>query len=226
MTNQPGDRPMSRGRLIAATLGALALAALIVLGAVLPAEFNRDPLGVGRLSGLSRLWAPDQKTVDTRGRGAPLAREYDIGFRQDVVEIPLGGFLTGAENSELEYKVRMRKDASLVYSWQVSGAGRADDFHFDQHGHTTPAPGAPMTVATYRQGFGLKQAGVLTAPFTGIHGWQFSNSSEQPVVVRLKLAGFYELIPAGRPGNERGVVANVPAAQARPDAPAALQAAP
>ena len=73
-----------------------------------------------------------------------------------------------------------------------------------------------MTVSTYRQAFGLKQQGALTAPFDGIQGWQFSNSSEKPVVVRLRLAGFYELIPSGQPGNEAGIVANVPAAQARP----------
>jgi hypothetical protein len=35
------------------------------------------------------------------------------------------------------------------------------------------------------------------------------------VVVKLRLAGFYELIPSGQPGNEAGIVANVPAAQAR-----------
>jgi hypothetical protein len=71
------------------------------------------------------------------------------------VEIPLGGFLDGADKSELEYKVRMKKDATLIYSWEVIGAADARDFHFDQHGHTTPAPGQPMTVATYKQAFGL-----------------------------------------------------------------------
>ena len=64
----------------------------------------------------------------------------------------------------------------------------------------------------------LKQHGAQTAPFDGIQGWQFSNSSERPVVVRLRLAGFYDLVPAGQPGNEAGIVANVPAAQARPRA--------
>lgn len=226
MSREHITRPMPRGRLIAATLGALLVAALIVLGAVLPAEFNRDPLGLGRLTGIGKLWAPPEKTVDTKSASAPLAREFDVPFREDTVEIPLGGFMTGAENSELEYKVRMKKGAALTYSWGVTGAERADDFHFDQHGHTTPAPGQPMTVATYKQAFGLKQAGALTAPFDGIQGWQFSNSSEQPVVVRLKLAGFYELIPGGEAGNEAGVVANVPAAQARPNAPAAFKARP
>jgi len=110
----------------------------------------------------------------------------------------------------------MKKDATLIYSWEVVGAADPRDFHFNQHGHTTPAPGQAMSVATYRQAFGLKQQGALTAPFDGIQGWQFSNSSEKPVVVKLRLAGFYELIPSGQPGNEAGIVANVPAAQARP----------
>eukprot|EP01041_Mallomonas_annulata_P030544 gene30544-52696_t len=112
---------MSRGRLILAILGAAALAALIVLGAILPAEFNRDPLGVGKLSGLSRLWAPDETVIDPDKAGAARAREYATPFRTDVIEIPLGDFLAGADKSELEYKVRMRKDATLIYSWEVIG---------------------------------------------------------------------------------------------------------
>lgn len=214
--NEQPTLPLAKGRLILATVGALVLAALIVLGAILPAEFDKDPLGVGRLTGLSRLWAPEDRTVDANGGGVARAREYDIPFRTDVVEIPLGDFLAGAEKSELEYKVRMKKDATLAYAWEVVGATDPRDFHYDQHGHTTPAPGQPMTVATYRQAFGLKQQGALTAPFDGIHGWQFSNSSEAPVVVRLRLSGFYELIPSGQAGNEAGIVANAPAAQARP----------
>ncbi len=210
-------RPLPRGRLLAGLAGAFALAALIVVGAILPAEFNRDPLGLGKLSGLSRLWAPDETLVDTRAGGVAQAREYDTAFRTDVIEIPLGDFLAGAEKSELEYKVRMRKNATLTYAWEVIGATEPRDFHFDQHGHTTPQPGQAMSVSTWRQGFGLKQQGALTAPFDGIQGWQFSNSSETPVVVRLRLAGFYELVPAGQPGNEAGIVANVPAARARPD---------
>lgn len=215
MTPEP-TRPMPRGRLILAILGAAVLAALIVLGAILPVEFNRDPLGVGKLSGLSRLWAPEDTVVESETGGVPRSREYDAPFRTDVIEIPLGDFLAGADKSELEYKVRMKKDATLIYAWEVVGATDPRDVRYDQHGHTTPAPGQPMTVATYKQAFGLKQQGALTAPFDGIQGWQFSNSGETPVVVRVRLAGFYELVAAGQPGNEAGIVANVPAAQARP----------
>ena len=38
-------RPLSARRLIFSLVASLVLAVLIVLGAILPAEFNRDPLG-------------------------------------------------------------------------------------------------------------------------------------------------------------------------------------
>ncbi len=213
---EPAPHTLSRGRLLAVTGLSLAAGALIVCGAVLPAEYDLDPLGLGKVSGLSRLWAPAETKLDVRGGAAPLVREYPTGFRTDTVEIPLTGFLGGRFGSELEYKVRMRQGATLIYQWEVAGAADPRDFHFDFHGHTTPKAGERMTVTTYKQAFGLRRQGALTAPFDGIQGWQFSNSSDSPVMVRLKLAGFYDLIPPGQAGNEAGVVANVPAAQARP----------
>ena len=217
--NEHPTRPLSKGLLIAATLGALAVAALIVLGAILPAEFNADPLGLGKLSGLSRLWAPEDRKIDTRGGSVALAHEYDAPFRTDVVEIPLGKVSAGALSAALEYKVWMNKGATLIYSWSVEGVDQPRDFTFDQHGHTLPKGGEPMTVATWKQSFGLKQQGALTAPFDGIQGWLFANGADKPVVVKLRLAGFYDLIPQGQPGNEAGIIANVPAAQSRPWAP-------
>ena len=212
---------VSRGRLLLLTGGAFAFAALIVLGAILPAEANVDPLGLGKLSGLSRIWAPEDRNISVRSAAGPLAREFATPFRTDEVLIPLGGFLDGAKgprSSELEYKVRMKKGGALLYAWSVEGAQRPDDFHYDFHGHTLVDAGKAtgMTVATYKQAYGLKQQGALTAPFDGIDGWQFSNSSEKPVVVRVKLAGFYELIPSGQLGNEAGIVANAPLEKARP----------
>jgi hypothetical protein len=217
MTTDPDPAGLSRGRLLAMTGGALLAAVLIVCGAVMPAEFDLDPLGLGKLTGIIRLWAPGEIKVGANAGSAPRAREYAEGFRTDTIEIPLTGFLGGRFGSELEYKVRMKKNATLIYQWEAVGPKDARDFHYDFHGHTTPKPGGEsMSVATYKQAYGLKQQGALTAPFDGIQGWLFSNSSDNPLVVRLKLAGFYELIPSGQAGNEAGVVANVPAAQARP----------
>ncbi|MEQ1783872.1 MAG: hypothetical protein ABMA14_21145 [Hyphomonadaceae bacterium] len=197
--------------------GGIAAGTLIVLGAVMPAEYHMDPLGVGNLTGIARLWAPEEKKLDTNSASAPLARNYDLPLRSDVIEIPLTDFLGGAKGSELEYKVRMKQGATFVFEWEAIGEANKNDIHFDFHGHTTPGPNQSMTVATYEQDYGTSQKGALTAPFDGIEGWQFSNSGDSPVVIRVKLTGFYELVPAGEPGNEARIVANVPAAQARPD---------
>jgi hypothetical protein len=227
MTDQQHiSNPMPLKQLVVVTVSALLVAILIVCGAILPAEYHRDPLGIGKLTGIARLWAPAELKVDPNSGSVPRAREYQRDFRTDVIEIPLTGFMGGRFGSELEYKVRLAKDATLLYEWEIIGSTEPRDFHFDFHGHTTPKlPTESMTVATYKQAFGLRQRGALTAPFDGIHGWQFSNSSDNPLVVRVKLSGFYDLIPSGQPGNEAGVIANVPATQARPDEDPRIKAA-
>lgn len=198
------------------TGGGLVGGALIVLGAIMPAEFNVDPLGIGKLTGIGRLWAPAEITIDPNSASGPLARESATAPRTDVIEIPLTDFLGGAKGSELEYKVAMKAGDTLIYEWEAIGATSADDIAYDFHGHTRPEADKEMTVATYKQARGLSQKGSLTAPFDGIQGWQFSNFADGPVVIRIKLTGFYELVPSGEEGNLAGIVANVPAAEARP----------
>ena len=41
----------------------------------------------------------------------------------------------------------------------------------------------------------------------GVHGWYFQNQSVKPVTVRLRLAGFYNLVPGGQAGNEMSIPA-------------------
>jgi hypothetical protein len=207
------SHPLPAVRMLAISAGALAAATLVMFGAVLPAEFNRDPLGLGRLSGLDRLWAPAEIPFDASKGDARLAREYPQGFRSDVVEIPLRAGGDSTRGDELEYKVQMNKDATFIYEWSVAGIPKPDEFYFDFHGHTVEA-GKAMTVATYRQATGTAAYGALTAPFDGVHGWFFQNQSANPVVVRVKISGFYELIPPGDIGNEAGIIANVPADKA------------
>lgn len=206
-------KPMSRERILAILGYAFLAATLIVLGAVLPAEFNRDPLGIGALTGLSRLSAPSTVVFEPDEGAGPLAREYPAGFRSDTIEIPLRPGGDAMRGDEVEYKVHMAKDATLVYQWSVPGMTNADEFYYDFHGHTLAEAG-PTTVASYKATTFAGANGALTAPFDGVHGWYYQNQSGTPVVVYLKLAGYYELIPAGEPGNEAGIVANVPASEA------------
>jgi hypothetical protein len=160
----------------------------------------------GRSSTLApSTWSPEERKV-AAASAAPAPRSYAAAFRSDVIEIPLlsGDDRTGG--NELEYKVRLEKGASTIYSWSVSGAPVPEEFYTEFHGHTLN-DGKTITVAEYRKATGTTDNGVLTAPFSGIHGWYFQNQTVAPARVTLRLAGFYTLIPAGQPGNESGQVA-------------------
>ena len=208
------SKTIPAGRLLALTAGGLVVATLAVFGAILPAEFNLDPLGIGKATGLSRLWAPPEVAFDaTKAGTGPLAREYDMPFRSDTIEIPLRDGDDRTRGTELEYKVRMKMGGTLIYEWSVADITNPEEFYFDFHGHTT-VEGQEMTVATYKQATGTSARGALTAPFDGVHGWFLQNQSAKAVVVKVKLSGFYELIEPGDIGNEGGIFANVPAAEA------------
>nr|WP_295108168.1 hypothetical protein [uncultured Caulobacter sp.] len=189
------------------TIGGAALTAVVItFAAVLPAEYNKDPLGLGRATGLSRLWAPKEVTVDTNAGSGPAARREVGAFRTDTFEIPLAADGDAARRNALEFKVRMPKGANLVYSWQAEGLAVPEDLMFDFHGHTVKGEAkGPVSVAAYERGSGAGANGSLVAPVDGIHGWYFRNRSDKPIKVRLKLSGFYQLVPAGQEGNLAGI---------------------
>ena len=90
MTEGQISKPLPAGRMLAITLGALVGASVIVFGAILPAEFNLDPFGVGKMSGLSRLWAPREVAFDTSASTVPLARNMHRAFAATRSRFPYG----------------------------------------------------------------------------------------------------------------------------------------
>ncbi|UTP38224.1 hypothetical protein M9M90_13450 [Phenylobacterium sp. LH3H17] len=203
----------SKRTLLLSMAGALAVAVVVTFAAVLPAEYNKDPLGLGRATGLSRLWAPKEEVV-TADAGAPAARREASGFRTDVFEIPLAADGDEGRKNALEFKVRLPKGGTMLYSWQAEGLAVPEDLMFDFHGHTVAAEAkGAVQVADYEKGNGSQANGALSAPVDGIHGWYFRNRSDRPIKVRLKLSGFYQLVPSGEEGN----LANIqPAGAAQP----------
>lgn len=203
-TNTP---PAPSKRTLLLSIGGAAITAVVItFAAVLPAEYNKDPLGLGRATGLSRLWAPKEVTVDASAAGGPAARREPVPFRTDTFEIPLAASGDEARRNALEFKVRMPKGASLLYSWKAEGLTVPEDLMFDFHGHTVKgAADGAVSVADYERSSGAEANGSLVAPVEGIHGWYFRNRSDKPIKVRLKLSGFYELVPAGQEGNLAGV---------------------
>jgi hypothetical protein len=208
----PVGQPALRGRTLALIVGGGVVAGtLVVLGAILPAEFNRDPLGIGKLTGIARLWAPEEKAF-SGGAGASPAYSSGAPIQRTVYEIPLGA--EGWDEAALEIKVGMTAGQTMIYRWEVlpQGDGQTAPLEFDFHGHTLE-DGEAMTVAEFRKDRALSDTGGLSAPFDGIHGWYFKNHSPDPVTVRLVVEGFYTVIPAGAAGNEFGLrpVENAPA---------------
>lgn len=195
MTVSEGHIPVapSRKTLFAVVTGGLIAASAILVCAVLPAEYHIDPLGIGKATGLLRMSRPDEVEVVLPASDEPgaVAHFYPIEFRADTVEIPLTASGDADGGNDVEWKVRMKKGDALVYSWSV--AAQQDEFYSDFHGESAPSP--KIKVMTYTKGAAVMSHGSLVAPFDGIHGWYLQNQAEQPVVVRLKLTGFYELRP-------------------------------
>jgi hypothetical protein len=95
----------------------------------------------------------------------------------------------------IEYMIRMKAGDTVVYSWEAQGVGDPQSFATEFHGHTDSAPGSGGDLMFYEKATGGRACGSLIAPWLGTHGWYWQNKSEAPVVVRLRMAGFYELIP-------------------------------
>jgi len=184
-------QPPSKRSIAKMLTGSLTVATLALVLFVLPVEYQYDPTGFGRLTGLDQLAAATEWTeLAMPEGGVDIARFYDRPFRTDTIDIPLA-----AEDGDLEYKLQMREGDAIVYSWHVLEIDNPDWFYSEFHGHTEPTPGAVGEVMFYRRETGSTDNGSFVAPFEGIHGWYLQNQTEYPVVVRLEVAGFYEVIP-------------------------------
>jgi hypothetical protein len=121
-------------------------------------------------------------------------RQQTTAHRTDTVDIPVQ-----PNGGEIEYMVKMRQGDSIVYSWRAVDIASPERLTSEFHGHTDRAPGTTGTLIFYRKANGATENGSLVAPFDGTHGWYLKNDTDRPVVVRLTLAGFYEVLPGQLP---------------------------
>ncbi len=156
-------------RIIVATASSLAVAAVILVIFVLPAEFDVDPLGTGKMLGILGISSTTEPSM--------VAEEID-GFHNDSIQFVLQPF------ESVEYKYRIKKDSGLMYSWSATGVVTSE-FHGE------PDEGPEGFAETYQLGKYEKGNGTFTAPFNGIHGWFWENRGSDSVTVSLRSAGFY-----------------------------------
>ena len=179
-----------RAKIALAAAGAMLVAGVLLMAAILPAEYGVDPLGTGKRLGLTSLAqsnapaaggapaaeAPPPESLEPVRPGANTAQT--IPLKQDTVSFKLGPF------EGIEYKYRMEKGASMVYSWTSTGKVR-----FDFHGEPQ---GAPKGYAeSYEMAEGQKASGSFFAPTPGIHGWFWENLSTDDITITLTSTGFY-----------------------------------
>ena len=153
-------------KIAAAAALALITAALVLVGAVLPAEYGIDPLGTGETFGLLAL-----------SQVSPIGPESDE-YRIDSVELRLGPY------EWVEYSYRLEEGAGMLFSWKATGS-------VSYNLHSAPE-GAPVG---YAESFDAQESdqahGSYIAPYSGVHGWYWENVGEEPLTINLATAGFY-----------------------------------
>ena len=215
----------SRKAIAIATAFAAVVAAVLLVTAVLPAEYGIDPLGTGKALHLTDLAkagvakapetpaAPaDAKAADTpstivpvlepaKDGGTPTVKGAFIaqkkGYQFDSREMTL------KPGEGMEIKYNMKKGAGLIYSWVAS-----DKLLFEFHGEPNVKPAGKEGTDYYEtydidNQVGRDQGnGTFVAPSSGIHGWFWENKSGKEVTLKLLTAGFYDWVFQNRNDKE------------------------
>lgn len=185
----------AKDKIAVAAGAALLVAGLLLVTVVLPAEYGLDPLGTGARLGLMEISGTEQKAAEFAASLANDPASARAGvvpqnqqFHQETVDFKVG------PDGWMEYKYRLDKGEALLYSWKATGPVNVE-FHAEPDG--APRGYAQTYEKTDRQ---TMASGTLTAPFAGIHGWYWENTTDQPVTVTLTSAGYYNLSHEFRTG--------------------------
>ena len=205
MTTPPADSAAPSARqLLRSTIIAAAVALVLLVTCVLPAEYGKDPTGIGRVLGLTQMGevklalaeeaasnaaaeasadsviAAAESAPETAGANIDEPATAKAALRSDTTEITL------APGKSAEVKLRMPANAVAAFRWESRGGV----VNFDMHGDSTNAP--KDWFVSYRKGQGVpSDSGELVAGFNGNHGWFWRNRGAIPVTVRLITSGPY-----------------------------------
>ena len=158
----------STRKLAGAVLLMIALALVGLATSVTQGLGLQNPAATGTIP----VYAP--MTAKPRGPIAPRPN----GYKVDAIEFLLIPMQT------VEYKYRLERGATMIYSWTANGRVRFDF-------HTVP-DGKPLSASQRFEAAEKDQAhGVYTAPYSGLHGWWWENRGNESVTIRLTTAGFY-----------------------------------
>jgi hypothetical protein len=203
--NQPN---LNKGQLLKSLIIALIIGAIVLLTAVLPAEYGIDPVGTGKLFGFSKLYQGNEqienneiysslnfKKIKMEKLGSPQSvpkpseadnspPEVQYSVREDTIEV-----IVPAKKG-IEYKFKSLKYGRTKYEWSTDKGIVYIDFHGEVKQENSSKN---VFYESYTLAYSNNMAGTLTAPFEGKHGWYFRNETNQDIVVAIRLNGQYEL---------------------------------
>jgi hypothetical protein len=207
----------SSARLLRSTILALVGAIVILVIAVLPAEYGVDPTGVGRVLGLTQMGeikmslareAAAEDAAAAAEAAAEASTPVDPSAPASALASPTAPATTAAPATMTaadtgwrdvtvvplapgegkEVKLVMTKGTKAQYEWAVTGGA----VNHDTHGDST---NAPNSYHRYSRGTGVAHdAGELIAAMDGSHGWFWRNRGNDPVSVTLRTKGEYTLL--------------------------------
>ncbi len=207
MTNPADTTETPSGRsLLRSTAIAVAVAGVLLVTCVLPAEYGVDPTGVGRVLGLTQMGevklalaeeaasnAAAEASADSviaAAESAVVPASAEAGQPADAPAMRVDTTLVALPpNKGGEIKLVMPGGSRAGYRWSVTGGV----VNFDMHGDSTNAP--KDWFVSYRKGQGAAaDSGELVAGFNGNHGWYWRNRGTREVLVQLITTGSYSRI--------------------------------
>ena len=156
------------GRILVPSLLSFLVAVCVFVVFVLPAEYGRDPTGLGKLMGIDGISAYSVGVLSLE----------EESIKKDEIVFTLEPF------ESIEYKYRLAAGQSMIFSWDADEQV-IFDFHSEEEGTD------PDDAVSFEVGKGSTRRGTYVAPFDGIHGWFWENRGAQSVEVRLTTTGFY-----------------------------------
>lgn len=202
---------LEKAKIMRLLLISLILGAVVLVVAVMPAEYGVDPLGVGKVCGFNKLYAAEKTiaedikvevekvkkypfiTMEEAGSkpSIPVPQEANnpapkkqYAEREDEVEVSVPA------GKGIEYKFDVLKYGKVKYEWSTGD----NTVFFDFHGEVKEKkPVHPVFYESYTVAYSNNMVGTFTSPFEGKHGWYFKNLGDKDIVVKIRLKGQYRL---------------------------------
>ena len=176
--------------LIKATGVAALIGLLVLITAILPAEYGIDPTGLGQKMGLTML--SQAEAAEAASPEADSSSDNLLALSSGPVwktQSTLSSDTTTVTlkpDEGLEVKANMNAGDRMVFNWASEGG----PVNFDMHGERFN-DGDNFT--SYWQGRNEPAAnGAFEAPFDGTHGWYWRNRGDETVTIVLQTSGFYD----------------------------------